>query len=311
MSEQTLLDAIVAHPDDDEPRLVYADLLESRGDPRGEFIQLQCRAERTPEIEARLAELEHAHAKAWLAPILALELGARFTFRRGFVHAVQGRFPCVVEHADVLATHAPLLVRADLGIGGQRDRDRLANPRSSPVLRGLRQLRLFGKHRGMTRGFIGPIGKLDGLAALGMDRLRSLSLETLRLRGGEIRALCDSLPALEALGLHVQVSEPHEVLPYLPPLRSFELTRCTLQTAVFERWLALDHTRLETLDFGASLTAPTWVMRLTETSMPALRRLSFGYNGLPVSYARALRAWTTATIEIAHAPDEIVAALSA
>src|SRR2546422_761256 len=36
------LRAICAHPDDDGPRLVYADWLDERGDPRGEFIRVQC-----------------------------------------------------------------------------------------------------------------------------------------------------------------------------------------------------------------------------------------------------------------------------
>jgi uncharacterized protein (TIGR02996 family) len=34
--------AIIAEPDDDVPRLVYADWLDERGDPRGEFIRVQC-----------------------------------------------------------------------------------------------------------------------------------------------------------------------------------------------------------------------------------------------------------------------------
>ena len=33
--------AICAEPDDDLPRLIYADWLDDRGDPRGEFIRLQ------------------------------------------------------------------------------------------------------------------------------------------------------------------------------------------------------------------------------------------------------------------------------
>jgi uncharacterized protein (TIGR02996 family) len=43
---------VYAHPDDDEPRLVYADFVTEKGDPRGEFIVLQIEASRrtlTPE----------------------------------------------------------------------------------------------------------------------------------------------------------------------------------------------------------------------------------------------------------------------
>ena len=40
MSAQ-LLAAIIEDPDDDAPRLVYADWLQAQGDPRGELMQLQ------------------------------------------------------------------------------------------------------------------------------------------------------------------------------------------------------------------------------------------------------------------------------
>jgi uncharacterized protein (TIGR02996 family) len=49
MEEEGLLRAIIAQPEDDWPRLVYADWLEERGDTaRGEFLQLQVAARTTP-----------------------------------------------------------------------------------------------------------------------------------------------------------------------------------------------------------------------------------------------------------------------
>ena len=44
--EDAFFQAILETPDDDLPRLAYADWLEERGDPRGEFIHLQCRLAR-------------------------------------------------------------------------------------------------------------------------------------------------------------------------------------------------------------------------------------------------------------------------
>ncbi len=38
----TFLRAILAEPDKDLPRLIYADWLDERGDPRGQFIRVQC-----------------------------------------------------------------------------------------------------------------------------------------------------------------------------------------------------------------------------------------------------------------------------
>ena len=39
--EAALLDRVCADPDDDGPRLVFADWLDERNDPRGEFIRVQ------------------------------------------------------------------------------------------------------------------------------------------------------------------------------------------------------------------------------------------------------------------------------
>lgn len=44
---EQMLAAVLAAPDDDRPRLVYADWLMERGDPRGEFIALQLKLGRT------------------------------------------------------------------------------------------------------------------------------------------------------------------------------------------------------------------------------------------------------------------------
>jgi uncharacterized protein (TIGR02996 family) len=73
--------AIREAPEDDAPRLVYADWLEDHGDPeRAEFIRVQCalaklgpdrrkgRKERVP-LEAREKALLEAHRDRWLAPL--------------------------------------------------------------------------------------------------------------------------------------------------------------------------------------------------------------------------------------------------
>ncbi|HEY6033088.1 MAG TPA: TIGR02996 domain-containing protein [Kofleriaceae bacterium] len=50
--------ACASAPDDDRPRMVYADFLQQRGDPRGDFIALQCAYElaRAAEGAMPLAE---------------------------------------------------------------------------------------------------------------------------------------------------------------------------------------------------------------------------------------------------------------
>jgi len=58
LRESNFLEAITASPDDDTPRLVYADWLEELGDPRSELIRVQCRLAATPLHSAGRWELE-------------------------------------------------------------------------------------------------------------------------------------------------------------------------------------------------------------------------------------------------------------
>ena len=54
MSDAAFLDAILAHPDDDGPRLVYADWLDEQGQAaRAEFIRVQCELARLGEADPR------------------------------------------------------------------------------------------------------------------------------------------------------------------------------------------------------------------------------------------------------------------
>jgi uncharacterized protein (TIGR02996 family) len=141
MNPSDLLRAIAAAPDDDAPRLVYADWLEQQGDPRGELIVVQCalaalEAEaaglgevyssptgwtgpregsgghpvvraRRDALEAREKELLAAHRGRWMA-----ELGlapAEGTFRRGFVEEViLGRSRLLAVHDTLASAAAPI-----------------------------------------------------------------------------------------------------------------------------------------------------------------------------------------------------------
>jgi uncharacterized protein (TIGR02996 family) len=96
---RALVEAIVEAPDDDGPRLVYADWLEENGEPeRAEFIRVQCELARLPEEDARREALdasskalEKAHGMTWIQPLKktldrprSRQLN-RWTFRRGFL----------------------------------------------------------------------------------------------------------------------------------------------------------------------------------------------------------------------------------
>lgn len=78
--EQRLLEGIVASPNDDDARLVYADWLLERGDPRGEFIRLDLEYERTPtaELLSRRRALLEANWSTYAGEL------ARWTSKHGF-----------------------------------------------------------------------------------------------------------------------------------------------------------------------------------------------------------------------------------
>ena len=109
----TLLDAVCEAPDDDGPRLIYADLLDERGDPRGEFIRVQLALAklppadpRRPELIAREKELLDDHRDEWLAPFRRLVSAAEF--RRGFVEDVKVSVWHFVAFADALFATGPV-----------------------------------------------------------------------------------------------------------------------------------------------------------------------------------------------------------
>jgi uncharacterized protein (TIGR02996 family) len=117
--------AIRANPDDDTPRLVYADWLQENGDEaRAEFIRLQCAIAKLPNdretnrkvrpaMEHRQRVLLTANRERWAEPALRLYRRNRHPasgrivvdFRRGFIWGLQ----IDLDGAFRLTTASPLL----------------------------------------------------------------------------------------------------------------------------------------------------------------------------------------------------------
>src|SRR5215468_8970682 len=114
--DEAFLNAIREAPDDDGPRLIYADWVEDHGDPaRAELIRGQCRLARLDEgaaergaLEKHLRELLAAREKDWL-PAELTAIGARAEFRRGFVERLSLDAQTFLQHADALFQAAPLV----------------------------------------------------------------------------------------------------------------------------------------------------------------------------------------------------------
>src|SRR5215207_10201425 len=90
---------ILVDPDDDRPRMVYADWLMREGDPRGELIAVQCALARhatqnedvgpLEPLEWRERTLLKTYGKSWTIDAeTRLKYWGEFGFRRGFIEAL-------------------------------------------------------------------------------------------------------------------------------------------------------------------------------------------------------------------------------
>ncbi len=209
-----LLDAVLADPDDDAPRLVYADALLAVGDPRGELIVTQCARARLddgdparPPLRARELALLAAHRGAWVPA------GITARFERGFVEHVAADAATLAGHAAWLAREPVTGVRLDPGRDelaalldtGALDRVRrlelnasaetLATLLGSPLARRLEALSLWLRHADVD-------GRDLALAEVpGLDNLRALRLSRLALEDYEVARFLETLPALDDLWL--------------------------------------------------------------------------------------------------------------
>ncbi|HEY1188183.1 MAG TPA: TIGR02996 domain-containing protein [Gemmata sp.] len=209
--QEALLAAIVEHPDEDTPRLAYADLLDEIGGGsnrgRAEFIRLQVRLEaggydlpNRETLQAKADRLLKRHRREWEGAV-RVEGGKGVEFRRGFVTDVSATADAFVRAGGRWLDEHPVRcvtlenVRGDIG--------RLA---ASPHLGRVRRLNLvdtFGESdlRGLADGpgaadrfaaletlYVGMSSEGDGffwggasaLVAWHMPRLRTLCLTDLR-----------------------------------------------------------------------------------------------------------------------------------
>jgi uncharacterized protein (TIGR02996 family) len=111
------LEDIVAHPDDDAPRLIFADWLEDQGDSaRAEFIRVQIERTSLTEWDARQVLLRlregallEEHGQKWKAELANLKEVSWGEFRRGFVAtAIFSTFAALGENASACWAAAPI-----------------------------------------------------------------------------------------------------------------------------------------------------------------------------------------------------------
>jgi uncharacterized protein (TIGR02996 family) len=224
MSAEALLRAVLADPDDDAPRLIYADWLDENGDPdRAEFIRVQVALAgsdkndpHNPQLWERQRALLVAHEKRWAAALEGVAL--RWTFRRGFVEEVEVAAPVFLRLGDRLFETAPVqtvkLVRAGLSgprlaacpalkqvvnldlSGSHLWASHLAILLASPFLVGLRGLSLAHNHLGRTGAAV-----LATVPLLGWLRRLELRENRLHDAGAILLGGCPRMARLQVLGL--------------------------------------------------------------------------------------------------------------
>jgi uncharacterized protein (TIGR02996 family) len=112
--DEAFLQDVCEHPDDDAPRLVYADWLDEHGQSeRAEFIRVECELEHAEEygphwrqLSARQLALIQAHKKEWVKPFKGWTYSTYF--RRGFVETVMVNQKRFTTRAAELFRLAPI-----------------------------------------------------------------------------------------------------------------------------------------------------------------------------------------------------------
>jgi uncharacterized protein (TIGR02996 family) len=196
--DTAFLFSVCENPEDDTVRLIYADWLEERGDPRGEFIRVQVElasmtadSPRRRELAFRAHEFLGKHGEEWAAPLCPHV--EEWHFRRGFIDRIAISAKNLVELGAELFRLAPIERIRVTGRDGNngflaalppwaaiRSLDLIANNlradiipaiASNPALRNLRRLVLC----------LNPIG--DAAAAMLCEQPFYQSLEDLQCGG--------------------------------------------------------------------------------------------------------------------------------
>jgi uncharacterized protein (TIGR02996 family) len=318
--ESQLLAQVLAAPDEDVPRLVYADWLTDQGDPRGDFIHKQIRLAHTDEADPNYstlyAETERAwlrHSQAWTPRVDPWSPAVVRRARRGFLEEVSlrltGKKP--VAPLPELARSAPLraarLEIEDLtwseilwSLEGVKLQElHLSRPFSSyrdeePTVGALSRLTTLGL--ACDTFYSNPEGAL--LKLLEGAQLRALSIVGNELRDADLQPFVAAglLDSLEHLDLSHTLIGPELLYPLLARLRPKRLGLSSFFAlpGQLERQLAWP---LETLHLEGN--APTGL--LSSPHLTGLRHLSLAAEplaayaqqagALPFSRLTRLRLW--------------------
>jgi uncharacterized protein (TIGR02996 family) len=234
--------AIAERPDERGGYEVYADWLDERGDPRGEWIHVQLATEDRPgdaELRQREQDLLATHEAEWLGRLSSSgywpTVPIQVAWRRGFVHRAEVRTQYETEEAaliyrELAALPAAALLRelrasvaCSYGGGGDDDSSLIEalRDRPLPTLRVLEldpfEFQLSWTHVGDLSRANAALARLEALTigagritlgAIDLPELRRLRLESGGLRAHVLASLAAARwPALETLEVFLGTSE--------------------------------------------------------------------------------------------------------
>ncbi|SIO60903.1 repeat-companion domain-containing protein [Singulisphaera sp. GP187] len=286
VSGQALLKAILDSPDDDAPRLAYADWLESQGEPeRGEFIRIQCTLDPMPANDpgrpallAREAELLDQYGWTW-----AEEFGTEITewvYQRGFIERVEMSLERPAD--QILATLSKGPIRHVRDTGQFCDLEGVVE--ALPHLERLTGLEFWGFYaiddRLLAKLLNSPHLKNLRTLVLQHDRNGNLVKNKVLVEGllspyrGNLRELAVNVDGVWR-GPSPKILLAMARSPYLANLRKLNLSH-TILTGDLVRTLGQSpaFAHLEALDLGGCRFSPQlWDEVLRETWVPRLNWL--------------------------------------
>jgi uncharacterized protein (TIGR02996 family) len=269
-NETELLERLAANPDDTESLLVYADLLQQAGDPRGELCVVQHELEAAPDdagLRAREEALFEAHKKSWLGDFDGDD-GVELTWRRGFIDAVRIAHDYYRDDEDrsIKETLGPLL---DLPVAklvrtivvglwvndeGQCEYGETAEVLAARRLPSVRKLHLadfkyFGEETEISWTYLGNLSEIWANLP---------NLEELTLQGGDMTLGQIDLPRVKRVEV-ITGGLPGDALRSLASARWPEIEELTIYFG--------------SRNYGASGTVEDIAPILAGTGLPKLRSL--------------------------------------
>jgi uncharacterized protein (TIGR02996 family) len=286
--DDAFLADIIQSPDDDGPRLIYADWLDDHGQAdRADFIRVQIELARLPQgdprmpgLKARERALLKEHEQEWLGSLVQLTQDC--VFRRGLVEAISIRADTFLLHGEDLLRAAPVR-EARLGDAWPRMGELVA----CPHLARLTALDLGGS-------LIGADGLRALLASPHIGRLRQLGLSGTGIGSVGLDDLVEGerlLPELTALdlggnGLSDEDAALLAASPLSARLRALELANNDLSDAGVAALTGVGLGQLRSLGLAWNAVGAPGVRALTGSRLwPGLVELDLSYT--PVGNAGA------------------------